>query len=108
MLVYFCVYVGRRSHRVEELRGIYQEDIHHFVQHGSGLVKKMSKMRPAAQAPEQVLKLVQHVKEGQNCLLYMNRCHDTGQGVSAKSLRLLEICLIRVHKASRALQVRVV
>lgn len=53
----------------------------------------------------QVLKLVQYVKEGHNALLYINRCHDTGHVPSAASLQSLEHTLIRVHKASNALQV---
>ena len=95
-----------RSHRAEELRNIYQEDIHYFVQHGSSLLKKLHKTRPASQNSEQVLKLVQYVKEGHNALLYINRCHDTGHVPSAASLQSLEHTLIRVHKASNALQVR--
>lgn len=94
-----------RSHRAEELRNIYQEDIHYFVQHGSSLLKKLHKTRPASQNSEQVLKLVQYVKEGHNALLYINRCHDTGHVPSAASLQSLEHTLIRVHKASNALQV---
>lgn len=94
------------SHRAEELRNIYQEDIHYFVQHGSSLLKKLHKTRPASQNSEQVLKLVQYVKEGHNALLYINRCHDTGHVPSAASLQSLEHTLIRVHKASNALQVR--
>ncbi|CAM9393769.1 unnamed protein product [Ectocarpus sp. 6 AP-2014] len=72
-----------RSRRAEELRNIYQEDIHYFVQHGSSLLKKLHKTRPASQNSEQVLKLVQYVKEGHNALLYINRCHDTGHVPSA-------------------------
>lgn len=53
-----------------------------------------------------VLSLVQYVKEGQNALLYLNHCYDTGHVPSAHSLRELEYTLIRVHKASNALQVR--
>lgn len=97
---------ARCSHRAEELRNIYQEDIHYFVQHGSSLLKKLHKTRPASQNSEQVLKLVQYVKEGHNALLYINRCHDTGHVPSAASLQSLEHTLIRVHKASNALQVR--
>ena len=52
-----------------------------------------------------MLKLVQYVKEGHNALLYINRCHDTGHVPSAASLHSLEHTLIRVHKASNALQV---
>lgn len=52
-----------------------------------------------------MLKLVQYVKEGHNALLYINRCHDTGHVPSAASLQSLEHTLIRVHKASNALQV---
>lgn len=55
---------------------------------------------------EQVQKLIQYVKEGHNALLYINRCHDTGHVPSAASLQSLEHTLIRVHKASNALQVR--
>jgi len=96
---------GTNSLRAEELRNIYQEDIHYFVQHGSSLLKKLHKTRPASQNSEQVLKLVQYVKEGHNALLYINRCHDTGHVPSAASLQSLEHTLIRVHKASNALQV---
>lgn len=42
------------SHRAEELRNIYQEDIHYFVQHGSSLLKKLYKTRPASHSSEQV------------------------------------------------------
>lgn len=104
-LLLFLVFLPR-SHRAEELRNIYQEDIHYFVQHGSSLLKKLHRTRPASQNSEQVLKLVQYVKEGHNALLYINRCHDTGHVPSAASLQSLEHTLIRVHKASNALQVR--
>lgn len=101
-----CLVVSFPSHRAEELRNIYQEDIHYFVQHGSSLLKKLHKTRPASQNSEQVLKLVQYVKEGHNALLYINRCHDTGHVPSAASLQSLEHTLVRVHKASNALQVK--
>lgn len=57
--------------------------------------------------PTKVQKLIQYVKEGHNALLYINRCHDTGHVPSAASLQSLEHTLIRVHKASNALQVGV-
>ena len=53
----------------------------------------------------QVLKLEQYVKEGQNALMYINRCHDTDHVPSAASLHSLEHTLIRVHRASNTLQV---
>ena len=151
---------------MEELRNIYQEDIHYFVQHGSSLLKKLHKTRTSSQNSEQVSwqartkrvrrvvslsdtwraivrdnrafdgvlcfvccnlpphldiffvfsclffvffhqvpKLEQYVKEGQNALLYINRCHDTDHVPSAASLHSLEHTLIRVHKASNVLQV---
>lgn len=42
------------SHRAAELRNIYQEDIHYFVQHGSSLLKKLYRTRPASHSSEQV------------------------------------------------------
>lgn len=45
------------------------------------------------------------MKEGHNALLYINRCHDTGHVPSVASLQSLEHTLVRVHKASNALQV---
>ncbi|CAN0259554.1 unnamed protein product, partial [Discosporangium mesarthrocarpum] len=95
------------SDRAEQLRNTYQEDIHYFVQHGSKLLKKLNKSRPQSHSSDQVKKLVQYVKEGHNALLYMNRCHDAGHVPSAASLLSLEHTLVRVHKASNALQIMI-
>lgn len=58
VVAYSCfalfLFASCRSHRAEELRNIYQEDIHYFVQHGSSLLKKLHKTRPASQNSEQV------------------------------------------------------
>jgi len=50
--------------------------------------------------------LVKYVNEGQKALLYFNRCHDTGHVPSVPSLQSLELTVVEVHKASKALQVR--
>jgi len=53
VLRFLCVR-RRYSLRAEELRSIYLEDIHYFVQQGSSLLEKLHTARSAFQNSEQV------------------------------------------------------
>ncbi|KAG5185873.1 hypothetical protein JKP88DRAFT_268183 [Tribonema minus] len=83
---------------LHELAGRFENQIFSvavdFKDYQERINKKLSRVR----------KLVQYIREGQNALMYMERCHLQHHIPSGPSLESLHLTLQKVHKASLALR----